>query len=340
MNSRKREETLADVGERGLLTRLFARLGVMGGDILVGPGDDAAVLAAAGEDAVVFTCDAMAEGIHFDLGIMTAEDVGWRLVAANVSDLAAMGASPWVGVIAMAVPGGTAAALVDRFYAGAVECARKFGLALVGGDVIASRGGLFFAMAALGRGCGREVLKRTGARPGDLLAVTGQVAAAQAGLDLLLAGKEIPPELVVGVNRYRRPEPRVAFARRLLEARLATAVIDTSDSLSESCHLLAEASGVGVVVDWPAVPVSPAARAVASRRGVSVEDYGLSAGEDFELLFTVARDKVNAVRSAADAATPVAVIGEIVAGPPRVTLLTAAGERPVEPRGFVHFGRF
>ncbi|MEE9455734.1 MAG: AIR synthase related protein, partial [bacterium] len=177
----KKDINLRDLGEAGVLARIFERLPSPGAGVLVGPGDDAAALAGSGEDAVAFASDAMVESIHFDLAFMTLEDVGWRLTCANLSDLAAVGAEPWAAVVSAAAPPATPAAQLDSFFAGAAALASREGLALVGGDVVASPGHLFFAMAILGKAPGGAFLTRAGASPGDLLYVSGELGLAQAG---------------------------------------------------------------------------------------------------------------------------------------------------------------
>ncbi|HUU56045.1 MAG TPA: thiamine-phosphate kinase, partial [bacterium] len=180
----EKEARLRDIGEAGILARIFERLGAARADVLLGPGDDAAALAGTG-DAVVFASDAMVENVHFDLAFMTPADVGWRLTCANLSDLAAMGAEPWAAVISVAAPGATPASWLERFYDGAAELAGREGLALVGGDVVGSPAYLFFAMAVLGKVPGAEALRRGGASPGDLLFLSGEPGLAQAGLHVL-----------------------------------------------------------------------------------------------------------------------------------------------------------
>jgi len=335
-------ERLQEVGELALLARIFRRLATPTADVVVGPGDDGAVLAGPGGEAVVFTTDAMAEGVHFDFRYMTPADVGWRLVAANLSDLAALGAAPWAAVISLAAPPETAAAAVEAFYDGAVDIARANGLNLIGGDVVASRAGLFFAMAALGKATGGKVLTRAGASPGDVLILTGEVAAAQAGLDILAGRAAAPAEdAAAAIARYRRPVPRVAFGQALVAGGFAAAAIDTSDSVSESCAHLARASAVGITMDGDALPIAAAARAVAAALGVTPLDYALAAGEDFELLFAVPPAKEEGARAAAAAVgLPATVVGRVTAPDKGILIRTAEGERPLRPRGFAHFGPF
>jgi thiamine-monophosphate kinase len=332
------EKLLRDVGEAGILARIFERLGPAGNDVLLGPGDDAAVLAGTG-DAVVFASDAMVENVHFDLAFMTPADVGWRLTCANLSDLAAMGAEPRAAVISVAAPGATPASWIERFYDGAAELAGREGLALVGGDVVGSPGHLFFAMAVLGKVAGGAALRRGGASPGDVLFLSGEAGLAQAGLHLLSGEGECrPPAAAEATKRYRRPVPRVALGRALRENGLATAAIDTSDSIAESVAHIARASGAGATVDAASLPVADAARDVAASRGEDTVAYVLAAGEDFELLFACPPAQADeAVRVAARRGVAVTHIGAVTEPERGLLLVEGDGNRPLAPGGFAHF---
>lgn len=335
----KKDIYLRDIGEAGILARIFERLPTEGAGVLVGPGDDAAALAGSGDDAVVFASDAMVESVHFDLAFMTPADVGWRLTCANLSDLAAMGAEPWAAVISVAAPRATPAAYVDEFFDGAAALARKEGLALVGGDVVASPANLFFAMAILGKAPGGKVLTRDGASPGDVLFVSGELGWAQAGLHVLAGEGECRPSAAsVATARYRRPTPRLELGRLLRARGRPGAVIDTSDSLAESAAHIARASGVGVTVEAESLPVAEAARDVAASRGEDAVAYAMAAGEDFELLFTCAGAEAEATaKAAAHKGVAVTRIGVITEAKERVLLARGGDVKPLPPAGFVHF---
>jgi thiamine-monophosphate kinase len=249
-----------------------------------------------------------------------------------------MGADPWAAVISVAAPAATPASWVERFYDGAAELAGREGLALVGGDVVGSPGHLFFAMAVLGK-VGSAALTRGGASPGDLLFLSGEAGLAQAGLQLLTGDGECRPAAAAeATRRYRRPDPRVALGRALREGGLASAAIDTSDSIAESVAHLARASAAGVTVDAALLPISEAARDVAASRGEDAVAYALAAGEDFELLFACSPARADAAsRAAARLSVGVTQIG-VVTEAERGVLLAEGGEyRPLAGEGFAHF---
>jgi thiamine-monophosphate kinase len=333
-------ERLRDLGEWKLWRRLFPYLDGEGGCVLVGPGDDAAVLAPPAGRALVLTADAMVAGVHFDFALMTPDDVGWRLAAANLSDLAAMGATPLAAVVTAAAAGDTPAAVLEGVYAGARELARATGLLLVGGDSVGTPGPLTLTMAALGTVDATRVLRRDGAGPGEAVVLSGEMALSGAGYDVLTRRGEVAEGDVAyaALRRYRRPTPRLALGAALAAGGLATACIDTSDSVAESLTLLATASGIGITVDAAALPVARAAREAAASRGEEAVRYALAAGEDFELLFTVKPDRLAAALEAARAAGVTArAIGETTSRGGPVLLRTADGAEPLPPEGFRHF---
>ena len=205
--------TLAELGERGLIARLRRRLPPPGPDILVGIGDDAAAVAWGGE-TLLLTTDTLLEGVHFRRSTATLRDIGAKAIAVNVSDIAAMGGEPRFALLALALPPSLAVADVDELYAGLLDMARQHGVTLVGGDTCAAPGGVVLSVTLVGRVTGAP-LRRSGARPGDAILVTGTLGASAAGLAVLERGPGgLPPAVVEAVVRpHRVPTPRVAESR-------------------------------------------------------------------------------------------------------------------------------
>jgi thiamine-monophosphate kinase len=238
---------------------------------------------------LVVTTDVLVEGLDFSAALSEPEDWGWKAVAVNLSDLAAMGAEARWLVLALTVPAPTQVQTLDRVYTGVAEACRAFGVALVGGDVSAGPA-LSLAVTALGE-VERPVL-RSGARPGDRLAVTGPLGAAAAGLALLRRGDGPSRALLRRfpglAAAHRRPVPALAMGVRLARAG-ATAMLDVSDGLAGDALHLAEASGVGVEVHDAAVPLAPG---VAEAAGLLARDplaLALGGGEDFVLAAALPR---------------------------------------------------
>ncbi|HLY00946.1 MAG TPA: thiamine-phosphate kinase [Candidatus Cybelea sp.] len=242
--------------------------------ILLGIGDDAAVWQPSRSHRSVISTDMLVEGVHFTRELMTLEDAGWRATAANLSDLAAMGAKPVLATVALGVPANRAQAEILEIYRGIAACARQYGIAIAGGDLSRSEA-IAIAITVVGEVRPSNLKTRAGGRPGDVLAVTGPLGAARAGL----SGEE------AGLAALRRPEPRIAEGRFLAASRNVDAMIDCSDGLSTDLSRLCAASGCGAVVE--AVPVAPAARDAAVRRGEDPENLALAGGEDFELIVAI-----------------------------------------------------
>jgi thiamine-monophosphate kinase len=334
----EKPETLRDVGEIDIIRRLLERVSSADRSVVLGPGDDCALLAPS-EEETVFTCDAMVEGVHFDFDYVTPEDLGHRVIAANLSDLASMGAEPWVAALSLAAPGETPASTFERFYDGVAGISDRYGLAVVGGDVVGSRGGIFISVALLGKVPPGTAMTRAGAVPGDVLVLTGEVGLAQAGLDSLGGRVELPSDAKrTAEERHLRPEPRVELGKRLRESGLVHACIDTSDSLAVSFYHVATARNLGVDVDGENLPISAAASDAAAQLGVDVYEYALDGGEDFELLFVVALEDVNsAVSIIEETGCRGSAIGTITEPGEGVKLSVNGERKPIPPKGFSHF---
>lgn len=298
---------MADVGEWGFLKKLLPRLSKgRSSQIVLGPGDDAALVRTGGE-VVAITTDMLVEGVHFRPAWGRWAELGHKTLAVNLSDLAAMGdVEPTVGVLSAGLPASTPVKFVEDFYRGFSRLAQRHGFRLVGGDTVRSDR-MTFSLTALGRVRGR-VFKRSGARPGDALMVTGTLGDALVGLALmekrnLKSGtlSQKGGRFSVGprdknflVNRLLRPTPRLDWARRLAQTGAVTACLDASDGFWKSVTLLSESSGVGADVWTERLPVSPALRRWAGERAA---DVALSGGEDYELVFTARPESARRIES-------------------------------------------
>jgi thiamine-monophosphate kinase len=247
------------------------------------------VLAPTAGHRLAVTTDVVVEGVDFAAALSEPEDWGWKAVAVNLSDLAAMGAEARWLVLAITVPEQTRVETLDRVFAGVGEACRVFGVTVVGGDVSA---GPALSMAVTALGEVERPVPRSGARPGDRLAVTGPLGAAAAGLGLLrrgdaaaLAVLERFPGLAAA---HRRPEPALAVGLRLARGG-ATAMIDVSDGLAGDALHLAEASGVGVEVHEATVPLAPGVAEAAGLLGRDALELALGGGEDFVLAAALPR---------------------------------------------------
>ena len=318
---------LSELGEFGLIARLTGGL-ELGPGVEVGVGDDAAVLEPSHGHKLVVTTDVLVEGLDFTAALSEPEDWGWKAVAANLSDLAAMGAEARWLVLALTVPGPTPVATLERVYAGVGEACRAFGVALVGGDVSAGPV-LSLAVTALGE-AERPVL-RSGARPGDRLCVTGPLGAAAAGLGLLQRDDRAAGDLLGRfpglAAAHRRPIPALAMGLALARAG-ASAMIDVSDGLAGDALHLAEASGVGLEVHDATVPLAPGVAEAAALLGLDPLELALGGGEDFVLAAALPR--------AADLGG-VLDCGRFTANPDQRVRVTRSGPLPLDGLAYDHF---
>ncbi|WP_067461534.1 thiamine-phosphate kinase [Actinomadura macra] len=258
--------TIGELGEFGLIDLLTRRL-PLGPAVRLGPGDDAAVVAAP-DGRTVATTDLLVEGRHFRRDWSGPYDIGRKAAAQNLADVVAMGARPTALLVGFAAPLTTEAAWAERLYEGLADECRAAGASVVGGDVVGATE-ITLAVTALGDLGGEPPLTRSGARPGDVVAVRGRLGWSAAGLELLTQGRDEPAELIAA---HRRPEPPYTAGAEARGAG-ATALIDVSDGLVQDLGHIAAASGVRIDVDSAAVP----APAILGPDGLR---HALAGGED------------------------------------------------------------
>jgi thiamine-monophosphate kinase len=327
--------TVGNLGESGLIERIAATVAeanlaapTAGGfELRLGIGDDAAAWTIA-SGVEVSTTDTMVEGVHFTRETTPWADVGWKLWAANVSDVASMGAVPLTGVVTLALPNDLAIEAIDELYAGMLDACRCYGTLLVGGDVVSARE--VIVTVAMNGVCDGDPLRRDTARPGDLVALTGPVGASAGGLRAMRRGiKGVGVDNLIAA--HRRPMPRVEAGQALQEAGV-TCAMDVSDGLAADLGKMCRASGVGARLDAFYVPMTPALLAVF---GDDALELALGGGEDYELVFAAPRA---AVERAMASLSGVAIVGGIVEGS-GVRVVGADGEElPLTDRGWEHLG--
>jgi len=319
--------------------RLIASLAGEGGrDLAVGIGDDAAVLGGTAGGLVV-TTDLLVDGSHFDLGFMEPQAVGWRAMAANLSDLAGMGALPAWGFLSLGLPGAPEPEFVQALVGAMVALGREHGLALAGGDTVRAPQ-VILNLCLIGRMGKAAPLLRSGGRLGDAVCVTGGLGGSAAGLAWLKAGRDPRQEGAdAAVEAFLRPSPRVAAGRALAVSGRVRAMMDLSDGLASDLARLARASGLGARVEAASMPLHPGAGAVAAGLEGDALAWALSGGEDFELLFTCDPGEVGLLAelvAEADGGLGVTQVGRLVKGP-GVLLSSQGGEQDITMGGWDHF---
>ncbi len=339
------DQRVSEIGEFGLIDALAESLPRdvrAPAGMRIGIGDDAAVWRPSSNEDLVVTTDSLVEDIHFRRNWTDWESLGHKLLAVNVSDLAAMGAVPRLALITLGLRGDEWVNDLQSLYKGIGELARRNSMAIAGGDVVRSPHALMFHVTAIGETRGRRVLSRSGAKPGDIIGVTGTLGASAAGLRLLQMEPNDPRREAVTapalIDAHVRPEPRIALGAVLVEHG-ATSAMDLSDGLIGDLPKILHASAVSAELDARRLPVAAAVRALFPTDWF---DLVIRGGEDYELLFTVpAGAWDDTARAAADVGGTVAPVGTIVArrrGESAIEMVDLLGvRRTISAGAFDHF---
>ncbi len=339
----KAEDQLIDkIAKARLLAGASDLRGARRSLVKLGMGDDAAMLSPRAASDWILTCDAFIEGIHFLRDLHPADSVGYKALARAASDIAAMGGAPRAFLLTLALPEALTGRWLDQFLAGMKRAARTLGVELVGGDTTKSPQ-VFVSITVLGEAPRGRALLRSGARPGDVIYVSGQLGRAQLGLELLRHGfaKSVRRDraMLGALRQHLYPAIRVELGAWLAQRRVASAMMDVSDGLSTDLPRLCRASGVGARIDARRIPcVEISERLAGKLKGIAANPLrlALDGGEDYELLFTVPRRKVAKLRGA-PGFSQLSAIGEITRDR-KILLLDSAGRaQPLQSRGWDPF---
>lgn len=321
------------MGEFGLINHLTRNFRISQESTIKGIGDDAAVLDFKGQKTVV-TTDLLVEGVHFDLAYMPLKHLGYKAVMVNLSDVYAMNATPGQITVSIAVSNRFPLEALEELYAGIELAANLYKVDVVGGDTTSSRSGLLISITALGTVSEEDVVYRSGARPNDLLVVTGDLGAAYMGLQVLEREKEVfkvnpraQPDLEPYsylVERQLKPEARkdIPPLFKALEVK-PTAMIDISDGLSSEIIHLCKNSGTGANLYEEKIPLDPAVISVCEEFQIDSTTIALSGGEDYELLFTIAQGDYDKIKGNPN----FTVIGHMTEASEGMHLVTRANQR-------------
>jgi thiamine-monophosphate kinase len=311
-------------GEFGLIKRIGKKARLFSKDVLVGIGDDAAVLKD-GKRFLLFTTDMLVEDDHFSLKYSSPEQVGMKAIEVNVSDIAAMGGVPKHAVISLALPKHISVGFVDGLYRGINRTAKKYSVDVIGGDITHSRE-IVINVAMLGLVERENLCLRSNAKVNDLICVSGDLGKSAAGLQLLLENKKGS-----SVKPHLEPKARLSFARKV--ARYANAMEDVSDGLAQEVRNICYASNVGALIYKERIPLSKATIEDAKKTGKSPYDFALYGGEDFELVFTINKNKLGLLKRKIKG---VYVVGRILAKRDGIYLVDK-NKKIKLGRGYDHF---
>ena len=343
--SEKRTE-LSTIGEFGLIDRISAQTVHYQSGTQLGIGDDAAVLEIPQGEQLLVSTDMLAEGIHFDLGFTPLHLLGYKAVAVNLSDIAAMNAIPRQIVISLALSNRFSIEAIDALYVGIHQACKEYNVDLVGGDTTTSRAGLIISITALGSQVPEKIVKRSGAKVGDLICVSGDLGAAYMGLQILSREKKVfevdpdmQPELKEDhaylIQRQLKAEARTDIVHELAEIGVVpNAMIDISDGLASELLHIAKSSNVGIQIFEDKLPIENLTRLAASDFGLSPITCALNGGEDYELLFTVPQSDFEKVKKMEDVSI-IGVIREAASG--KKLVLRSDQVIEITAQGWTHF---
>ena len=328
---------VSELGEFGLIDLLAVMISdsninqVSPGQLVLGVGDDAAAWRSQSSIELA-TVDAMVQDVHFSLGMISWQELGWKSLAINLSDIAAMGGVPRYALVALGLPEDTRVEDVSLLYEGMIDLARQTRTAIVGGNISRSPV-VSVTITVLGSSLDSRILRRSSARPGDTIAVTGHPGSAAAGLEMLR--KKVTVEAASEQylrTAFLRPTPRLAEGQALVKGGVKTA-IDISDGLLADLRHICEASQVSARIDVEKLPIHPT---VVENFGEKARDLALSGGEDYELLFTADAAVIQRVKAELGQVT---AIGKITAGKPgKISLADATGRSiKIGEYGWSHF---
>jgi thiamine-monophosphate kinase len=325
---------LSELGEFGLIDLIRQKSPPAPG-VHRGIGDDATEISLPPGHHLLTSTDLLIENIHFRRDWTDWQSLGHKAVAVNLSDIAAMGGTPRYFYLGLACPGDTDLEDIDRFLSGALDEAALHDVALVGGDTCHSPGIWLISITIEGSAPAHQAIGRDGAQAGDLIMVSGTLGDSALALRMLQAGQTPPPEIL---DRHNRPRAQVELGRRLGEKHLATSMIDISDGLAGDLEHILHSSGVDAVIDDDKIPLSETFQ-YSMQGQPDLRRLALHGGEDYELLFTVPRQRLAEVEAlAAQLQVAITVIGAIRTGPGRLWQRDGSGAiRPLTVRGYDHF---
>lgn len=332
--------------EFGLISYLTKRHNMpasLAGRVPVGNGDDAAVVSSRPGYDFIACCDTMVENVHFKRQTMLPHDTGYKALASNISDVAAMGGIPLFYLVSLGLPQTWQEEELAEIYEGMAELASHHQMALIGGDTVAVPGPLTLTVTVLGEVEQGAALRRSYAQPGDVVFVTGTVGDSGAGLHVLLQEgvtiHHVPAEWSSLTDRHRRPLPDVEAGRVLAASGFRIAANDISDGLASEAWEIAEASGVRLILDEANIPLSEASKHLAQESGKRALDWAYYGGEDYHLIGCVAVEHREALsRLFAARNLPLYWIGSVQAGEAGVQLRGRNGDVTQLPKkGYNHF---
>ncbi len=337
-----KQATVAEIGEFGLIDRIQHILPTAKhNDLILGIGDDTAIIRLDSKRVMFVTCDIQVENQHFRLENTTTYQLGRRAMAVNLSDIAAMGGNPTFALISLGFPRTILLEDFDSLFAGMKDELSEFDVAVIGGNLSHSESGLIIDITLMGEAAQSEYLTRSGAQPGDKIFVTGNLGNSGAGFQVLQKfGTKFPQQYERFVNAHLQPKARVAFGQKLAHSKLATAMIDVSDGIASDLNHICEMSKVGAEIRQSKLPADHELHSIIEFSGKNFTELTMHSGEDYELLFTVKPDtalqKLQSI--SVETGIPVTEIGTILPKGSGYYLINEKNQKQkIQPSGWDHF---
>ncbi|UOF92810.1 thiamine-phosphate kinase [Fodinisporobacter ferrooxydans] len=341
---------MRDLGEFGLIDRLTARLKHIQTDVTVGIGDDAAVLGYPADCEIVATTDALVEGVHFRSDTISVHNLGYKAVAASISDIAAMGGLPKHILLSLAIPPDSDISRLEGIYDGIDEISQHYKCSVVGGDVVKTEGPLVINVTLLGTVKRGQALLRSGAKVGDVVFVTGYVGGSAAGLSYRLRSQH-PPFVETAEDTaawkdcmeylgscHERPNPQVQAGQLLLASGVCSSCNDISDGLASELHEISKASNVTIEIQAAAVPIHPHVQAFARGFSCDALEWALYGGEDYQLVGTVRKESFDTLAAQFhQAGLQMFAIGHVTGTGRGVLLRQGNASTDISASGYNHF---
>ncbi|MFQ5768926.1 MAG: thiamine-phosphate kinase [bacterium] len=334
---------LGEIGEFGLIEQIKDLVNSPSENLIMSIADDAAAFKVGKEQIYLLTTDAFIEGVHFNLSYFTFYELGWRILSANFSDIAAMAGWPKFALVTLGLPADVEVKAVEELYRGMKTLADEYKTAIVGGDTTRSPDRIFLALTVIGQIAKNKLTPRSGAEMGDSIFVTGNLGGANAGLRALSSQDVgLKEKFVLSVAKHLMPAPRLREAAFLVDNFTVHAMIDISDGLASDLHHICKLSDVGALVYERRIPIAQETQSVAENFKENSLDYALYGGEDFELLFTVPKEIEGDISSKflKRFGLNCTKIGHITQKSKGIVLQRLNGEQLVLPqKGFDHFSK-
>lgn len=341
--NKKREKkaflTITQKGEEGLIRLIQWRMAkVYGPGVIRGIGDDSAVLRPPG-GSLLATVDILVEGIHFRREFSSFQDVGYKALAVNISDIAAMGGTPLYALISLALPRREPLKTVEKIYQGLETAAKAYGVSIVGGNLSAHKGGVIIDVTLLGQATSKRILYRRGAKAGDILLVTGYLGEAALGLMALKKDWRKSKETAPLIKAYRQPRPLIAEGQWLAQQGYVHAMIDLSDGLAKDLGHLCRESQLGAIIYEEKIPLSSCAQNLARRLRIDPLPLAWGGGEDYQLLIAVTNSKAEELQKKWKRKfdLPLTWIGQMLKPSWGITMMNTRGKKRKLAGGYRHF---